>query len=249
MMVKGRARRRFTLAPLAGAAVTALLAARAGRVDAHPEFSALGTNRYVTAAIFDDRVDVTDDLLEGILVSGEERRRLDADGDGRISDAERRAGEQRLRIEAPAVAVTIDGRAQAAPVDVSIDLGDEPRATAAPLVVERRSSFPGAWSARARWLRIALAREPPRLLGTEVGVVLGPGLSLANGVDRVTFSGPRASALEERAATFEIVGPPPARGGKLGRLGLGALGLLALAGIGLRGVIAARRRASRSARR
>lgn len=218
MTVKGRARRPGDRLPaasgLAAGVAFLTLIAGAGRAEAHPEFSALGTNRYITAAIFDGRVEVTDALLEGTLVSGEERRRLDADGDGRISDAELRAGEERLRAEGAAVTVEVDGRALAAPLVVAIDLGDEPRATAAPLVVERRLSLPAAWKAGARRLRLAIAREPPRLLDTELGVVLGPGLALAGGEDRVTFRGPRASALEERAATFEIVGPPAARHGK-----------------------------------
>ena len=130
----------------------ATLAASAGRASAHPEFSALGANRYVTAAIYDGRVDVTDALLEGTLASGEERRRLDADGDGRISDAELRAGEERLRADGPAVTVEVDGRALAAPLVVAIDLGDEPRATAAPVVV-------GA--ARVLPRRVARGRAPP----------------------------------------------------------------------------------------
>jgi hypothetical protein len=238
MMVKGGTRRWSTGARAASRLVAVALAFGARRVRAHPEFSALGTNRYVTAAIFDGRVDVTDDLLEGTLVSGAERRRLDADGDGRISDAELHAGEEQLRAEGPAVTVAIDGRDQAPSVVVAIDLGDEPRATAAPLVVERRSSFPGAWSARARRLRITIAREPPRLLGTEVGVVLEPGLALADGVDRVTFPGPRASALEERAATFQIVAPPPPAPSKAHRVaffGFGPLAVLLIVVLALRG--------------
>jgi hypothetical protein len=248
MTVKGRARRpgdrpRGASGLASGVAFLTLIAG-AGRAEAHPEFSALGANRYITAAIFDGRVEITDALLEGALVSGEERRRLDADGDGRISDAELRAGEARLRAEGAALTVEVDGRALAAPLVVAIDLGDEPRATAAPLVVERRLSLPAAWQAGARRLRLSIAREPPRLLDTEVGVVLGPGLALAGGEDRVTFRGPRASALEERAATFEIVGPRPAAGGRVPRAGLAALALAILA-LGAGVSVAARRRARR----
>jgi hypothetical protein len=247
MTVKGTPRRRRAIARATLAAVVgAALAGRAPAARAHPEFSALGTNRYVTAAIFDGRVDVTDALLEGTLVSGEERRRLDADGDGLISDAELRAGEERLRAEGPTVMVEIDGRTLFAPVVVAIDVGDEPRATAAPVVVERRLSFPSAWTAEARRLRLVIAREPPRLLDTELGVVLGPGLALAGGEDRVTFRGPRASSLEERAATFEVVGPRPATVGRTPRAALAVLALVVVVGVGFGAV--ARRRARRSAR-
>jgi hypothetical protein len=217
------------------AALTVLAAAGAAR--AHPELSALGTNRYVTVAVFDGRVDVTDARLEGTLASGEERRKLDADGDGRISDAELAAGEERLRAEGPPVAVEIDGRALAAPETVAIDLGDEPRASAAPVVVEHRLSFPGAFPAGARRVRVVITREPPRLIDTEIGIVVGPGLTLTSGADRVTFQGERTSSLEERAATFEIAGPPPRARSKLPL----AAGIAAVALISI--VIAARRRA------
>ncbi len=239
MMVKAHARRRLEAARVAIG--LAALAGSAGHASAHPEFSALGANRYVTAAIFDGRVDVTDALLEGTLASGEERRRLDADGDGRISDAELRAGEDRLRAEGAALTTEVDGRALTAPLVVAIDLGEERRATAAPVVVERRASFPGAWPPGARRLRVVMTREPPRLLDTELGVVLGPGLALAGGTDLVTFRGPRASALEERAATFDVAGPPPPKPGSP----RAALVSLALVVVVVAGAVAALRRARR----
>jgi hypothetical protein len=225
---------------LAGALLASAALAAGGRAAAHPEFSALGTNRYVTAVVFLGRVDVADALLEGTLASGEERRRLDADGDGQISDAELRAGEERDRAEAPALAVEVDGRALTAPFTVGIDLGDERRASTAPVVVERRASFAGAWPAGARRLRVLVTRDPPRVLDTEIGLVLGPGLSLAAGQDLVAFRGPRASSLEERAATFEITqtlrapDPPKPRHSRAPIVVLGLLGAAAMAAIGLR---------------
>ncbi|HVU49280.1 MAG TPA: hypothetical protein VHL80_01270, partial [Polyangia bacterium] len=130
---------------VAVAASAAAALARGAPAAAHPELSALGTNRYVTAAVFAGRVDVTDALLEGTLASGEERKRLDADGDGRISDAELRAAEERLVAEGPALVVEVDGRTLSAPVTVGIDLGDDRGVTASPVVVERRASFAGGW--------------------------------------------------------------------------------------------------------
>jgi len=189
--------------------VAPLAALPAGGAAAHPEFSALGTNRYVTAAVFDGRVDVTDALLEGTLASGEERQRLDGDGDGRISDAEVHAAEERLRAEPPALLVEVDGRVVAAPFAVAIDVGDDRGVTTSPVVVERHASLPDGWPGGARRLRLVIAREPARVLDTEFGVVLGPGLRLAGGPELVTFRGPRASALEERAATFELVANEP----------------------------------------
>jgi hypothetical protein len=232
---------KLRVAALAFAAATLAAGARAA---AHPEFSALGTNRYVTAAVFDGRIDVTDALLEGTLASGEERRRLDADGDGRISDAELRAGEERLRAEGPALTVEIDGRPLAAPLAVAIDIGGDPRASAEPVVVERRLTFPGAWPAGARRLRLVVAREPARVLETELGLVLGPGLALAGGTERVTFRGPHASALEERAATFDIVSTAPPKP----RAPRAALVSLVLLVVVATGAVLALRRARGSAR-
>jgi hypothetical protein len=213
MTVKRRRRARPRALPRAGVAglIVGMAVAGAGTAAAHPEFSALGTNRYVTVAVFDGRVDVADALLEGTLASGDERRRLDVDGDGRISDAERGAAEARLRAEGATVTVEVDGRALPTSDTVAIDLGDDARASAAPVVVEHRLTFPGAFPPGARRVRVAIAREPSRLIETEIDLVLGPGLALAGGEDRVTFRGPRTSSLEERAATFEIAGPPAER--------------------------------------
>ncbi len=188
---------------------SALVTLGAPPAGAHPEFSALGTNRYVTAAVLDGRIDVTDALLEGLLPAGDDRRRFDVDGDGSLSPAELADARERLRAEGPAVTVTVDERVLAAPLEVSIDLGDEPGAAAAPLVIERRQSFEGALPLGTHRLRLVVTREPPRLLETELGVVLGPGLTLREGVDRVSLRGSRASALEVRAATFIIDWTPP----------------------------------------
>jgi hypothetical protein len=189
---------------LGAVAVAGAVWLSSGRARAHPELSALGTNRYVTAAVFDGRVDVTDARLVGLLPSGDERRRADGDHDGRIDATELAAASARLVGEGPAVGVEVDGRALAAPLEVSIDLGGEPRADGAPLVIEGRQSFGGAWPPGEHRLRLVVEREPTRLLETELAVVLGPGLALRSGPDRVLFKGPRASALEERAATFVI---------------------------------------------
>ena len=219
------------------------LCAGAPRARAHPEFSALGTNRYVTVAVFDGRVDVSDVWLEGLLVCADDRRRFDADADGRIDDAEVAAAERRMVAEGPAVTVELDGRTLTAPLDVAVDLGGEPRATSAPIAVERRLSFGGVISPGAHSLRVSLAREAPHPLDTELAVVLGPGLALGAGPDRVTFRGPRVSTLEDRAAVFELTAPRPA-----GARWAAAAAVAAAAMLGAVGWTLSRRRRRRSAR-
>jgi hypothetical protein len=241
-------------APLAMLALVAL----GQRADAHPEFSAVGTNRYVMAAVFDRHIDVSDALLEGALTGAEERRRLDGDADGLISDAELTQGEIRLRTSGPLLTVQLDGKVLTAPVAVSIDLGGDARVTAAPLVVERRLRFemPGLPTSTERHLRLALDSDPPRLMETEIGVVLGPGLALGNssggaatggGTDRLHFQGPRASALQDRSATFVIVGTTTV-GGSGGRTPGKLVALAAVGALLLAAALSARRRARLSAR-
>jgi hypothetical protein len=195
MMVKAWTR-------LAGLAALSLFLSLGGRAAAHPEFAAVGTNRYVTAVVFDGRVDVTDALLFGALTSAPERKKLDTDGDGTVSEAERLAGEKRLVSEGAALGVELDGQAIAAPVTLIVDLGGDARVAAEALVIERRQSFPATWPAGPHRLRLTIAHEPERLLDTELGVVLTPGLTLQQASDRATFKGPRHSALEDRSATF-----------------------------------------------
>ncbi|MDB4983407.1 MAG: hypothetical protein JWM82_4159 [Myxococcales bacterium] len=240
MTVKGGAR-------AAAFATSAFLTLGAPSAGAHPEFSALGTNRYVTAAVLDGRVDVTDVLLEGLLPAGDDRRRFDADGDGSISPAELAAARERLRAEGPAVTVTVDDGVLSATLEVSVELGDEPGASAAPLVIERRQSFDGALPPGTHRLRFVVTREPPRLLETELGVVLGPGVALREGPARVSLRGSRASALEVRAATFVIERTPPQVTPRRGPPLLFGFVALAIFVVTLAGA-AFRRRARRSAR-
>lgn len=209
MTVKADAGARSRGASVAIVLAVALVSAR--RAHAHPEFSTMGTNRYVTAAVFDDRVDVTDAWLEGALTALETRRGLDTNRDGHIEPAERQAGEEALRRGGPVVTLELDGRSASGPVAVSIDLGDDPRVGPTPVVVERRMRLD--WHREAR-LRLRVEVEPPRVLETELGVVLGPGLALTDSRDRVRFDGPRRSALEDRAATFVVVETARAERGK-----------------------------------
>lgn len=189
----------MTVKKVALIATTVTLAV-GGRAAAHPEFSSVGTNRYVAAAVFDGRVDVTDAWLQGALTAAELRRELDANHDGQVDAAERAAAEQRLRAEGPFMSVALDGRDATAPLAVTIDLGDDPRVGPSPVVVERRTRLAGSPSQ----LTLTITREPPRVLETELSIVLGPNLALAEGSDRVRFGGPRRSSLETRSATFTI---------------------------------------------
>jgi hypothetical protein len=197
---------------------------------AHPEFSAMGTNRYVTVAVFDGHVDVTDAWLHGALTAAETRRALDTNGDGQVDPGELGAAQEKLRAEGPFVTVELDGHAATAPLALSIDLGGETRVGAAPVVIERRVRLSREADARETQVRLTVTREPARLVETELSIVLGPGLTLPHGPDRVRFDGPRRSSLETRAATFVVASSaPPATRGR----GLAMVAAVVLAGVGL----------------
>src|SRR6185369_15742460 len=89
----------------AGWALLAALLAAEGHARAHPELSAAGTNRYVTTAVVGGRLEIADAWLEGALSAVEERRRLDADRDGRISDGELARAQAAAAAEAPYLTV------------------------------------------------------------------------------------------------------------------------------------------------
>jgi hypothetical protein len=179
---------------------------------AHPEASAAGTSRYVTAAVAGGRIEISDAWLLGTLPAAEERRRLDADGDGTISAAEQARAEAAAAAEPPALAVALDGAERTAAATVVVDLGGERDARDAPLVIERRMTLERAAGVGRgpEQLRLAVLREPARLVETEMSVDLASGLVLRGPPDRVRWRGPRASALEDRSVTF-IFGPPPHR--------------------------------------
>ena len=208
---------------------------------AHPEAAPAGVSRYVTATVVGGRIEIADTWLLGTLPALEERRRLDSDGDGVISGAEEARGRAAAAAEPPTLAVTLDGQEQRAPAAVVIDLGGEKGARDAPLVIERRTTL--LVGARPpRQLRLAVLREPARLMETEVAVELEPGLALAGAPDRVRWQGPRASAMEERSVTFVIAGPS-------GRSAWSIVGVFAVAAAGFTVLVArARARVRRRAR-
>jgi hypothetical protein len=225
------------------AVVTALAVSLAsGIARAHPEPAPAGTNRYVTATVASDRAEIADAWLEGPLAAAEERRRLDADGDGHISASELARG--RDAASAAALAVTLDGVAVPAATAAAIDLGGDAAVGTTPVAIERRMTLalgPPASGARAHALRIELVRDPPRAADTEVAIDLDPGWTLegASAAGRAVFRGPRRSTLEDRSVTFTFV-PATATGARAaapGSRGVASVALLAmLAGAALAGV-------------
>jgi hypothetical protein len=213
---------------------------REGRAHAHPEPGPDGTNRYVTATVTGGRIEIADVWLQGALAAVETRRQLDGDGDGRVSPDERAQGERENAAADDLLTVTLDGSARSPAATVSIDLGGDDSVGGAPVSVERRLTLDLGGDA-AHELRLALGRDPPHVVASELAIDLEPGLALlsppagapAPPENRAVFLGPRRSSLENRAAAFAfaaVVAPPrPANGGRT-RAPLAAA-LAALAGV------------------
>jgi hypothetical protein len=242
-----RVKRGVRLASVVAALASAAAAWAPRPAHAHPEVSAAGSNRYVTAAVAGGRVELADTWLLGTLAAVEERRRLDSDGDGQLSREEIEHAQAARGAEPPAVRVRLDGVDQEPPSRVYIDLGGDLGAAGAPLVIERRMTLglaPAIRPGATHTLIVELGAEPPRLLETEVMVDLEPGLVLvAPSRDRLGFKGPRRSALEQRSVTFTFAAPAAPRSARRW-FGLAA-GVVVLAGLL---VAAAGRRLARAAR-
>lgn len=82
-------------------------------------------NRYLKATLLPDEVRVSFTLFLGDRPGATERRRVDANGDGRLDEAEARAFGQRLLAElAPALRVSLDGKSQSGWVVADVGLGN-----------------------------------------------------------------------------------------------------------------------------
>jgi len=227
------------------ALLAAPLLAAAPPAAAHVELSPTLVNRYFSLMVTEEmRAQIVVSLLHGDLPAVDQRRAMDANHDGRIDEteleAERRAWQGR---SAELLEVALDGRPLTLEPVASIDLAGEPRVTARALVVELVAWVPLARGQHA--FTLTPGRDRPRAGETEVTVDLDDAWSLlasrqAKGADtrppqrRFTFSGPRASVLEDRAVTFVIAPAVAARadGVRPQRFALVAAALMA-AGLGL----------------
>lgn len=219
---------------------TSLALAPGRRAEAHPEVSPQLVNRYLSVMVLGDRLEYFITLLYGQLPAGEERKRLDSDGDRQIaSDELDRAAAAWKGRAAELARLDLDGR----PIDLaaaraSVQLGAEQGVTSAPLVVEIYGAT--ALASGTHQIRLEPGWDPPRAGETELSLDLSPDWTLMKsrsghgpeGQARLfRFEGPRPSEVADRSATFTI-GPAPARSSG-SRLTLVAAAIAAAAGIAL----------------
>jgi hypothetical protein len=232
---------------LVAALASGALFPRAGH--AHPEVSPLLVNRYLSLIVVGGRVEFFVTLLYGALPATELRKGLDKNGDGRISEAERRQGQDVWKGRAGELArLALDG----APVPLGgatadLQLGPDTGAGAAPLVVEVYGAQP--LPDGTRHLRLEPGWDPPKLGETELMVDLSSGWELVSSrqgsgpmerLSRYKYEGPRTSASQDRSVTFVVSSSAtPAR---QPRFVLVTAVLGALAAVGLALEIARRRK-------
>ncbi|HXU83532.1 MAG TPA: hypothetical protein VN914_19200 [Polyangia bacterium] len=225
----------------------------APRARAHPEVSPQLVNRYLSVIVLGDRLEYFVTLLYGPLPAAEERRKMDGDGDGKISPAEVERAITAWKARATELArFGVDGQAIALDgATASVQLGADEGVGTAPLVVELYGSLPLGAGTRA--LRLEPGWEPPRLGETELSLDLAPGWELvasrqgqgpAGSERRFLFEGPRASVAADRTATFTIRSTAaPTRRPTAPFI---AAGVAALAGVAL--VLVVRRQSGRAKR-
>jgi hypothetical protein len=229
----------------------ALLLVGAPRARAHPEVAPQLVNRYLSVIVLGDRLEYFVTLLYGPFPAIDERGRMDADGDHKISPAELERAIDAWKARAAELAkFDIDG--VGVPLEsamASVQLGADESVSAAPLVVEIYGSQP--LSAGTRRLRLEPGWEPARLGETELSLDLGPDWALVESRQgegspgherRFLFEGRRPSVVSDRTATFTIrtAGAPPRRADTPFIAG----GVAALAGLAL--ALELRRRQRRS---
>jgi hypothetical protein len=236
---------------LALAAALGALAAPLG-ARAHPVTSRTENNRYIKLTLIGDTLRVAYSVLYGELPSFEERREMDRDHDGQVSEAEARARADEVAATlARGAVLEVDGRRVAlrfperevgmtdrrvAPSAFSIDLWE-----LVPLAPRPRHDVTFETHGDLRRMGESEVRfeESP---GTRLtGYCLGHGpCPPPSGEARFVFMGPRRSSLEDRSVTasFATVGAA----GDARRWALWGAGALAAVLIVVVGVMVQRRR-------
>lgn len=212
--------------PLACLVVPLMALLPAPPAEAHIELTPLFVNRYVIVKARANRLDLEMSLLFGTLPAGEERKRMDRDGDGTISAAEVGDEEKAWAARAgTALTLTLDGQPIPLALSTRIDLGGDLSAGAKPFTVEYRGSVPVDSSEH----QIVLEAGPdlPRMGETEFFLETTPPWGLHATLDEnrqplppqavVRQALPRAAPEQKRGATFVI---RPGAGGRATQPGL-----------------------------
>jgi hypothetical protein len=178
-------------------------------VRAHIELSPAEVNRYVSVAALGDKLELSLTFLFGDVPAADERKRMDVDGDGTLSDGETegaavRWGAEMLRL----FSLNLDGRSPVAEPALQVDLGNDRSVGPVPLVIEAR--WTETIARQPHDVQVEAVADPPRAGELELGTVLGPDWTLTASRlgegpagQQLTFKLP-AHARGPRKASFSI---------------------------------------------
>ncbi|HJZ84639.1 MAG TPA: hypothetical protein VKN99_05675 [Polyangia bacterium] len=183
-------------------------------------------NRYLKLTCMEGQLRLAYTILFGDLPAEAERRRMDADGDGRLSDAEAAAyGQALARAVEARLSLEVDGRS--VPVRFTspeVGLGSERGVHPVPFSVDLVVLIPAPGRQHTVFLDDRFT--PPREGETDFVLEEAPGARITasfrgragEGLHGLkwTWPGPRASDLEDRSVTFRYQTPnaPAARGAR-----------------------------------
>jgi hypothetical protein len=177
-----------------------------GRANAHPEFNPISTNRYLKLDLVTaDEVRLAYSVMVGAGPALLERRRADANSDGKLDEAETRALGEKLRAEVQAhLVITIAGKpvlprfeaplvglagSQVGPDPFSVDLVARVACPEPSLILDDGTELPQLGETEIR------IEESPRTRLVEAHRGKGPGPRES----KILFRGPKYSVLEDRS--------------------------------------------------
>jgi hypothetical protein len=186
-----------------------------GRVQGHPEYAPSTVNHYVKLdLVASDTVRLAYTVMVGPGPAAAWRSAADANGDGRVDDAEARTIGERARKAVAAFALAVDGLTVTPKFDAPVVGLAGDAVGPSPLSIDLVTQLALTPAAR-HMLRFEDRADEPQLGETEVLVEESPRTHLiashrgATGSERETrflFRGPKFSVLEDRSVTVVFEG-------------------------------------------
>jgi hypothetical protein len=209
----------------------------------HQQTAPNQNNRYVKFTCMEGRLRVAYTILYGDLPAENERKKMDSDGDGAISDAESRAfAGQLAQLVTHTMTLEIDGQRVQPRFDTTeVGLGSDHGVHPVPFSVDLVASFTIMGPGGDHTILFDDRYEPPKLGETEIVLEEAPGTKVTASWAGKTpkeglhgtkwlWPGPRRSDLEDRALGFSYnETAKPTKGATLMKRFGGALVGLALA--------------------
>jgi len=228
-----------------------------GRASAHPEFNAVTTNRYLKIDLVSaSEVRLAYTVMYGAGPAYAERKRADADGDGKLSSTEAQTlGESLRSAVSTGLRLELDGKPAALRFDAPVVGLAGPEVGPSPFSIDLIAHLECPGSAHT----LVLDDDTPlaELGESEIRVEESPATRLVEShrgkgpgprENRILFRGPKFSALEDRSITirFEAGAHPAAAASTDKKIPVQRIALLLMIGLAVGGVLLMLRRYRRS---